>query len=182
MTNACPLNFAKGHPSFLLHSVTRLHRLGFQHYYGFICHLTLTITLSRLLAIAPEKKASRFSARLPRLLRRLPVRYAVLKHFSRLTEYWASCYFAHLPLVSCRIWFAYATYILLSMASFRPYRWPVTPLPFELPSPQSGWRGLLSGHWVCRLCRDRVGRGVTAPDLSHHRTYGSVYGGSKRSR
>ncbi|MBS8229798.1 hypothetical protein DYI41_02510 [Marinobacter salarius] len=26
--------------------------------------------------------------------------------------------------------------------------------------------------------RDRVGGGVTSPVLSHHRTYGSVYGGS----
>ena len=26
--------------------------------------------------------------------------------------------------------------------------------------------------------RDRVGGGLTVPVLSHHRTYGSVYGGS----
>ena len=68
-----------------------------------------------------------------------------------MTKYWASCYFAHLPHMSCRIRFAYAMYIILSMASFKPCRWPATLLPFEFPSPWSGWYTFLSRYWVCQL-------------------------------
>ncbi len=37
-----------------------------------------------------------------------------------------------------RIRFVCAMYTLLPMASFRPHRWPVAPLPFGLSSPRSG--------------------------------------------
>ncbi|OOW07104.1 hypothetical protein MF6394_02300 [Pseudomonas sp. MF6394] len=39
------------------------------------------------------------------------------------------------------------------------------------------WRIHEPGRGYCEL-QDRVGGGLTAAVLSHHRTYGSVYGGS----
>jgi hypothetical protein len=68
---------APGHLSFLLHTVTGLHRPRLQHYYGFICHLAPhMLSLSFLLSssywlpisIAFTRDARADSARLPRLL------------------------------------------------------------------------------------------------------------------
>ena len=56
LVNVGPLNLANGHPNFLLHAVTRFHRLGLHHYYGFICHLTPTLFLNRFLNNVPGKK------------------------------------------------------------------------------------------------------------------------------
>ena len=61
---------ANGPLSFILHTITGFHGLSVQHYYGFICHLTPTQILSRLLFCASRFTSSGVDARLPRLLHR----------------------------------------------------------------------------------------------------------------
>ncbi len=65
---------------FVLHTVTRLHGPELHHYYGRICHLTLTLFSNHFLNPVSGKKTPRYSARLPRLLHQLPARYSVLNH------------------------------------------------------------------------------------------------------
>ena len=65
---------------FVLHTVTRLHWPELHHYYGRICHLTLTRFSNHFLNPVSGRKTPRYSARLPRLLHQLPARYSVLKH------------------------------------------------------------------------------------------------------
>jgi len=47
---------ADGLLSFILHTITGLHRLSINHYYGFICHLTPTQDLSLLLNLCFQLK------------------------------------------------------------------------------------------------------------------------------
>ena len=63
-------------------------------------------------------------------------------------------------------------------ASFRPHL-AVTPLRFANPSPPSGWVKDLHLQAVDHA-RHTIGIGgsLTTPPLPHHRTYGSVSGGS----
>ena len=64
-----PLNQANGRLSFPLHTVTSFHRPRLNHYYGLLCHLAPTSTLSFLLCRCfhhPDE----FGVRLPRLLHR----------------------------------------------------------------------------------------------------------------
>ena len=64
-----PLDTTNGHLGFILHTVTSFHRPRLNHYYGFICHLAPTSTLSFLLYRCfhhPDE----FGVRLPRLLHR----------------------------------------------------------------------------------------------------------------
>ena len=65
-----PANLAAGHPGFLLQTVTRFLRPGFQHYYGFICHLTPLRSVSSLLLSFTIRSgcAGRNDMRLPQLL------------------------------------------------------------------------------------------------------------------
>ena len=93
-----PLHSGKGQPGFILHTITGFHWPGFTHYYGFICHLTSTYTLSFLLSLCFQKNNNIGNdARLPRLLHRLPVRNPTPKHKTGLTEYWALRYFERSP-------------------------------------------------------------------------------------
>lgn len=87
-----PETSAQGRSGVLLHAVTRLLGPELQHYYGFICHLAPTLTLAFTLVQCPLRSGC--GVRLPRLLHRLPVNDATLKHSPGLTEYRASRYFA----------------------------------------------------------------------------------------
>jgi len=66
------------------------------HYYGFICHLA-PITALAFALVRNLRHHAGCGVRLPRLLHRLPVNDATLKHSTGLTEYRASRYFARLP-------------------------------------------------------------------------------------
>ncbi len=81
---------------FVLHTITGFHRPSFTYYYGFICHLTPTLSLAFTLT-QRFRHLPGCGARLPQLLHWLPVNNATLKHSLGLTEYWASRYFARLP-------------------------------------------------------------------------------------
>ena len=65
--------------------------------------------------------------------------------------------------------------VLLS-TSFRPHLAYAAALRY--PSPPSGWERTCTSKLSNMLGKQRVGGGVAAPVLPHHRTYGSVYGGS----
>ena len=91
-----PPNTADGQLGFTLHTITGFHRPNFTHYYGVICHLAPTPTLS-LLSHRCFWLITRDGVRLPQLLCWLPVRNSTLKHKTGLTEYRASRYFARLP-------------------------------------------------------------------------------------
>ena len=91
-----PPNTADGQLGFTLHTITGFHRPNFTHYYGIICHLAPTSTLS-FLSNKCFWLTTRHGVRLPQLLHWLPVRDSTLKHKTGLTEYRASRYFARLP-------------------------------------------------------------------------------------
>lgn len=124
------------------------HRPRLHHYYGLICHLTphnstLESPLEHCLLAPNRRSLSRGDG--GETMPGFPS-YLWLPEYSSILNHRASRYFAHfkpkaLPLRSLpnrRIRFACAMCRTPSMASFRPHRWPVTPLPFELPSLWTG--------------------------------------------
>lgn len=120
---SAPANHAAGRPGFLLQSVTRFHWPGFQHYYGFLCHLTpLRFVLSLLLSSSIRfGHAERNGMRLPQLLA-VPCeqphpqsRPAV----GQVSGFTILCTLAH---AVRRIRFACAVCRSLPIASFRPCR------------------------------------------------------------
>ncbi len=120
---SAPANLAAGHPDFLLQTVTRFLRPGFQHYYGFICHLTPLRSVSSLLLSFTIRSgcAGRNDMRLPQLLTgscELP--HPQTRHGS--DQVLGVALFSTLTHPRRRIRFACAMCRSLPIASFRPCR------------------------------------------------------------
>ena len=171
-----PANQVAGHPGFLLQTVTSFLRPGLHHYYGFICHL------------APPRSTLSFLSGfpLPLLLGTvqgfpsyfgLPVSYATLTHSTGLTRYRASRFLARSPTretVSGSLALCAAHFLSLpsdpAVAS--------NALAIRIVFPLVGATPVSFNRPGLPATLGKLGGGVSPAVLPHHRTYGSVYGGS----
>ncbi len=127
---------------FILHTVTRFLRPRLQHYYGLICHLTLTMNLNCFLFTMSEHTVInhllQIQCQASPVITPAPCKVFHPQALHMVNRVLGFALFCTLTPMCSRIRFAFAMYTLLLMASFRPHRWPVTPLPFRLPSPRLG--------------------------------------------
>ena len=125
-------------PGFILHAVTRFHWPEPHRYYGLICHLTPTAVLGFPLISCFQKKKLWIRCQASPVTTPAPCKVSHPQTLCAADRVLGFALFCMLTPTHSRIRFAYAMYTLPPMASFRPHRWPVTPLPFGLSSPRSG--------------------------------------------
>ncbi|KNZ68164.1 hypothetical protein Tfer_3304 [Thermincola ferriacetica] len=113
-------------PGFLLQSVTSFHGPGVFHYYGLICHPTplRPALVSPLVWAYPLWGWCRASPVKPACLKLNPS--VLTPQVIQLLGFPTQCKVTHL---TSQPRFACAMFQIPPSASFRPHRWPVTPLP-----------------------------------------------------
>jgi hypothetical protein len=124
-----------GHPRFTLHCVTALHRRGFHHYYGVICHPAAHSSF--LESPLGWKFPLQDATGLPRL-RRVPCERCHPQTHHGADQVPGLALFCTLTLPSCRIRFAFAMYRSLPIASFRPCRCQQRPCNSDCLPPGRG--------------------------------------------
>lgn len=123
---------------FTLHTITGFHWPSVHHYYGIICHLTLTLFLNYFLIKASRKKNFWIQCQASPVITPAPCKVFHPQALYMADRVLGFTLFCTLTPMYSRIRFTFVVYTLLPMASFRPCRWPAPPLPFGLFSPRSG--------------------------------------------